>query len=137
MREIIFRGIEIGSGRWVRGDLRQVENKTYILDYDIGDDGISQISRVFNIYYEVEPESVGQYTGLKDKNGKEIYESDIVQGSTDIFENMTGRVTYAGCGFVIDGVAKYSKIREELNNSYEVIGNPWEHPHLLEGRDAE
>jgi len=68
MREIKFRGKFLCTDEWVYGDLI---HKRY-------DKGAVMIQDENGMGYDVDPESVGQYTGLKDANGVEIYEGDIL-----------------------------------------------------------
>lgn len=123
MREILFRGKRMDNGEWVEGHFYI----THSGEYEIG-----CYNRELNIErwtHVVEPTTVGQYTGLQDKNGKRIFEGDIVADGNEIFVcfwdgcNVEFGVKNKDLSF---GIA-YLPITE-----YEVIGNIHDNPELLE-----
>ena len=138
-RKILFRGKRVDNGEWVKGSLNQFNRKTYILpDKEIDDDskfGAYHIKK--QISYEVIPETVGQFTGLTDKNGVEIFEEDVVKiDAKSIYKERVSIVEWVDK--VTDGswmscVGKWhietAQIYTEKN--IEVIGNIHDNAELL------
>ena len=128
MREILFRGKRVENGEWVYGayyGLCRMTNKA-------GDFGYAHLMRQSNNepLYRVDSETIGQYTGLTDKNGKKIFEGDILKVYETQEHAQNVSVSYENGQFVVSHYAL--KLLSDRTLQSEVIGTIHDNPELLE-----
>ena len=149
MREILFRGKMLDTGTWVEGafclkdcddPFGELQDRPSIIKYAPPHDGY---------WFRVIPETVGQLTGLFDKNGMKIFEGDVVRfTSSPGFYSYVGEVVFRKGAFCIKYKPSYSKTDHfhrigetdrwqdmgasgDITHSYELMGNIHDNPELL------
>ena len=123
MREIKFRGKRLDNGEWLYGSLVILNGRYFIFD-DVN---------------EVDPTTVGEFTGLKDRNGKEVYEGDVIRSPLSEDKTRPHRIFYhtgnaAFMGALIDRKELcYLRLDQDWIYKFgkEVIGNIHDHKYLL------
>lgn len=150
MREILFRGKRVDNGEWVEGSLTvnhydragKLEDEYRIADTWYGLDDEDLPTYQIGLDEAVVPSTVGQYTGLTDKNGKKIFEGDIVrypvyQGSYRgedihqvVFERRGGSAYF---GITMDDIETWYFCMSVPADLMEVIGNIHDNPELIGG----
>lgn len=144
-REILFRGKRTDNGEWVEGSL--------LIDYISGQyfihtngNSVNKSNKIGKegclkfLAFEVDPETVGQYTGLTDKNGRKIFEGDIIRYTDKLIgrakvDQVKYNETHASfCKLHKSKMGlQYLLLCEYDANRCEVIGNIFDNPELLEG----
>ena len=139
IREVIFRGKRADNGEWIEGSLLGIDWCDKPSTYSIAP------NTPVSVFYSVIPETVGQFTGLTDKNGKRIFEGDILKSTIKIID-------YADVGFSIShydeediGIVEWRKdgfmiahksgtwARSFYGSENYVIGNMHDNPDILKG----
>lgn len=147
-RETLYRGKRTDNGEWVYGShlFDEVTGKHYIVlnrniteNYTaISSDG--EFKRLHCTGIEVIPETVGQYTGKTAKNGKKIFEEDIITNYINwLGGRVNGVVRYESktaswaCDFILDNKKESGFLADWVyGNGAKVIGNVYDNPELLE-----
>lgn len=135
MREILFRGKRLGNGEWVSGFYCTKDGTHFITDIGTYASGKNYFNDII-----VDHDTVGQFTGMLDANGKKIFEGDYVQLDEkvkEIFDVNDGVIKYIGGFFIVSG--SNAGIRGSLHTLSDinwvlrgvVIGNIHDNPELI------
>lgn len=149
MRENFFRGKRVDNGKWIEGSLIQKGEETFIVQYLYLIGKVHETSWeefCFGGFIEVVPETVGQYTGLTDKNGTRVFEGDILKiihkyqspfdDDTKEYTDIDADVVHfddEGLCFSY-GKSPFLCVVDNVTAEYEIIGNIHDNPELLEGK---
>ena len=117
MREIKFRAWDDFKKKMITEDV-----SSYCSFKDNG---------VVNCFNPLGNNIIMQYTGLKDKNGKEIYEGDIVNGGIYDGSYCYGKIVFKNACFYAESIGRFNEGISEHWQHFEVIGNIYENPDLL------
>ena len=158
MRGILFRGKDKDDGNWHEGYYLQLNDTTYCCLPSDNAEEANRLNKENEHHYivfermtdwglpnkhlraEVLPETVCQYTGLPDKNGRKIFEGDIVKTSQYGVDDRNGHnyagfdtfsVEFSDGGFCLKN--KWRRFNLRPQRDFEVIGNIFDNPELLEG----
>ena len=138
MREILFKAKRDGSGEWVEGCYAECKGKTFIgIGTSISIDALKGFCVPVIKWFEVDPETLCQFTGLYDKNGNKIWENDILMAHLD--KSYPEDVTYETIEWGVAGWVAHeanSIDRQYLDEfdleHYEAVGNIFDNKELLQ-----
>ena len=125
MRNIIFRGKRLDNGEWETGSLI-ISMVCGIKHYHIQREGTAGYLYCF----AVDPDTVGQYTGLKDRYGDRIWEGDLVEHGDEV-----SAVFFDTENSCFDFKTSNDPFAAQFSCDYEILGNIHDNPELIGGED--
>lgn len=130
MREIIFRGKSVNDGKWHEGSYISMLNKEYIADVQLHDIEEIKLEKAMN---EVDPESLGQFTGIVDQHGTKVFEGDICEVALPWGNSKSMTVVWDNYFHLHRMKTKEGELNLIFDTlRFKVIGNIYDDPSLLE-----